>query len=399
MNKLSIDNVDLKGKRVLVRVDFNVPLDENQNITDDIRIVSALPTIKKIINEGGKAILMSHLGRPKGERKPEFSLKPAALKLGELLDKEVRFAPDCIGDEVKAIVSGLKEGGVLLLENLRFHNAETKNDPDFSKQLAELGDIYINDAFGSAHRAHASTEGVTKYIKTCASGYLMQKELDYLGKAIANPERPFTAILGGAKISGKIDVIENLLPKVDTLIIGGGMAYTFIKAMDYEIGKSLLEADRVEMAKAILDKAETTAIKFLIPTDVVVADEFSNDSPKQTVDIDMIPSDKMGMDIGQKTTAIFVEEILNSKTIIWNGPMGVFEFDNFATGTNAVANALVEATEKGAITIIGGGDSAAAIKKAGLAEKVSHVSTGGGASLEFLEGKELPGVVALTDVK
>jgi len=399
MNKLSIDNVDLKGKRVLVRVDFNVPLDEKLNITDDIRIVAALPTIKKIINDGGKAILMSHLGRPKGEKKPEFSLKPAALRLSELLDKDVRFAPDCIGDEVKAIVGALKNGDVLLLENLRFHNAETKNDPEFSKQLAELGDVYINDAFGSAHRAHASTEGVTKFIKTCASGYLMQKELDYLGKAIADPVRPFTAILGGAKISGKIDVIENLLPKVDTLIIGGGMAYTFIKAMDYEIGKSLLEEDRIAMAKSILEKAENTAIKFLLPTDVVVAKEFNNDSPKQTVDIDMIPSDKMGMDIGVKSTSLFVEEILNSKTIIWNGPMGVFEFDNFAAGTNAIAEALVKATEKGAVTIIGGGDSAAAIKKAGLAEKVSHVSTGGGASLEFLEGKVLPGVVALNDAK
>lgn len=399
MNKLSIDNVDLKGKRVLVRVDFNVPLDEKLNITDDIRIVAALPTIKKIINDGGKAILMSHLGRPKGEKKAEFSLKPAALRLSELLDKDVRFAPDCIGEEVKAIVGALKNGDVLLLENLRFHNAETKNDPEFSKQLAELGDVYINDAFGSAHRAHASTEGVTKFITTCASGYLMQKELDYLGKAIADPVRPFTAILGGAKISGKIDVIENLLPKVDTLIIGGGMAYTFFKAMDYEIGKSLLEEDRIEMAKAILEKAENTAIKFLLPTDVVVANEFSNDSQKQTVDIDMIPSDKMGMDIGSKSTSLFVEEILNSKTIIWNGPMGVFEFDNFAAGTNAVAEALVKATEKGAVTIIGGGDSAAAIKKAGLAEKVSHVSTGGGASLEFLEGKVLPGVVALNDAK
>lgn len=399
MNKLSIEDLELKGKKVLVRVDFNVPLDENLKITDDIRIVSALPTIKKIIDEGGKAILMSHLGRPKGEKKTEFSLKPAALRLSELLDKDVRFAPDCVGDEVKAIVSGLKNGDVLLLENLRFHNAETKNDPEFSKQLAELGDIYVNDAFGSAHRAHASTEGVTKYIDICASGYLMQKELEFLGKAIANPERPFTAILGGAKISGKIDVIENLLPKVDTLIIGGGMAYTFIKAMDYDIGKSLLEEDRINMAKNILEKAENSAVKFLLPTDVVIADEFSNDSPKQTVDIDMIPSDKMGMDIGKKTTGIFVEEILNSKTIIWNGPMGVFEFDNFAAGTNAVAKALVEATEKGAVTIIGGGDSAAAIKKAGLADKVSHVSTGGGASLEFLEGKQLPGVIALTDAK
>ncbi len=397
MNKLSIDKVDLKGKRVLVRVDFNVPLDENQNITDDIRIKSALPTIEKIINDGGKVILMSHLGRPKGEVKPEFSLKPAADRLSELLGKEVEFASDCIGDEVEKLADSLKKGEVLLLENLRFHKEETDNDPEFAKELAKLGDVYINDAFGSAHRAHASTEGVTKYFDICAAGYLMQKELDYLDGAIANPKRPFTAILGGAKISGKIDVIDSLMDKVDTLIIGGGMAYTFIKAMGYEIGSSLLEEEKLDLAIEMLKSFESETVKVLLPVDVIIASEFSNDSPTEAVDIDMIPADKMGLDIGPKTRAIFAEEIINSKTVVWNGPMGVFEFDNFAHGTDAVANALVKATENGAITIIGGGDSAAAIKKAGLEDKVSHVSTGGGASLEFLEGKTLPGVAALTD--
>ncbi|NOX65895.1 MAG: phosphoglycerate kinase [Chlorobi bacterium] len=397
MNKLSIDKVDLKGKRVLVRVDFNVPLDENQNITDDIRIKSALPTIEKIITDGGKVILMSHLGRPKGEVKPEFSLKPAADRLSELLGKEVKFASDCIGDEVEKLADSLKEGEVLLLENLRFHKEETDNDPEFAKELAKLGDVYVNDAFGSAHRAHASTEGVTKYFDICAAGYLMQKELDYLDGAIANPKRPFTAILGGAKISGKIDVIDSLMDKVDTLIIGGGMAYTFIKAMGYEIGSSLLEEEKLDLATEMLKSFESETVKVLLPVDVIIASEFSNDSPAEAVDIDMIPADKMGLDIGPKTRAIFAEEIINSKTVVWNGPMGVFEFDNFAHGTDAVANALVKATENGAITIIGGGDSAAAIKKAGLEDKVSHVSTGGGASLEFLEGKTLPGVAALTD--
>lgn len=399
MKKLTVDQVDLKGKRVLVRVDFNVPLDENLNITDDIRITSSLPTIKKIINEGGKAILMSHLGRPKGAPNPKYSLKPAAKRLSELLGKEVLMAPDCVGPEVKAMVDSMKDGDVLLLENLRFHAEEEKNNPDFAKQLSELGDVYVNDAFGSAHRAHASTEGVTKYISTSVSGYLMQKELEYLGKAITEPERPYCAILGGAKISGKIDVIENLFNKVDTLIIGGGMAYTFYKAMGYEIGTSLLEEDKIELAKQLLEKAKTSEVNFVLPVDVVVAPEFSNDSPSEVVTIQTIPADKMGLDIGPKTIELFRNEVLKSKTIIWNGPMGVFEFDNFAKGTNAIAEALVEATAKGATTVIGGGDSAAAIKKAGLDDKVSHVSTGGGASLEFLEGKTLPGVAALNDAK
>ncbi len=397
MRKMSIDKVNLKGKRVLVRVDFNVPLDENLKITDDIRITSALPTIKKIIEEGGRCILMSHLGRPKGGPNPKYSLKPVAVRLGELLDMDVKFAPDCIGDQVKAIVNSMQDGQVLLLENLRFHPEEEKNTPEFAQQLAELGDVYINDAFGSAHRAHASTEGVTKFIKVCAAGYLMQKELDYLGDAIANPVRPFTAILGGSKISGKIDVIDNLLPKVDNLLIGGGMAYTFYKAMGYEIGSSLLEAEKIDIAKQMLEKFKTSNAKVLLPKDNVVAAEFKNESPSTVVDADKISSDEMGLDIGPKTIEEFKKIILSSKTIIWNGPMGVFEFDNFAKGTDEIAGALADATTNGAITIIGGGDSAAAIKKAGLDDKVSHVSTGGGASLEFLEGKVLPGVEALND--
>ncbi|NCS89444.1 MAG: phosphoglycerate kinase [Ignavibacteria bacterium CG2_30_36_16] len=397
MSKLSIDKLELKNQRVLVRVDFNVPLDENLQITDDIRITSALPTIKKIINDGGKAILMSHLGRPKGEVNAKYSLLPAAKRLSELLKKEIKLAPDCIGAEVESLVKEMNPGDVILLENLRFHKEEEKNIPDFAQQLARLGDIYVNDAFGSAHRAHASTEGITKFIKVCAAGYLMQKELDYLGSAISNPARPYTAILGGAKISGKIDVIMNLFDKVDTLIIGGGMAFTFFKAQGKEIGKSLLEDEKLSLAKEVLQKAEKSKIKFLLPVDVIVAEEFKNDSPASVVEVDNIPSDKMGLDIGPETIKLFCEEIAKAKTIVWNGPMGVFEMDNFAKGTFAVADALAKATSKGTVTIIGGGDSAAAISKAGLEDKVSHVSTGGGASLEFLEGKVLPGVAALTE--
>ena len=398
MKKLSIDQVELTGKRVLVRVDFNVPLDENLNITDDIRISESLPTIKKIISENGKAILISHLGRPKGGPNPKYSLKPTAKRLSELLGKEVKLAPDCIGKETKAMVDSMQNGDVLVLENVRFHPEEEKNDPEFAKQLAELGDVFINDAFGSAHRAHASTEGVTKFIKICAAGYLMQKELDYLGSAIANPKRPYTAILGGSKISGKIDVINNLLDKVDTLIVGGGMAFTFYKAEGKEIGTSLLEAEKIDLAKEVLENVKKSGVKFLLPVDVVAASEFKNDSPSVVVNVDSIPADKMGLDIGPETVKLFSAEIAKSKTIVWNGPMGVFEMDNFAKGTNAVAQALADATAKGAITVIGGGDSAAAITKAGLKDKVSHVSPGGGASLEFLEGKVLPGVVALNDV-
>ncbi|MCK9425315.1 MAG: phosphoglycerate kinase [Ignavibacteriaceae bacterium] len=397
MKKRTIDHIELKDKRVLVRVDFNVPLDENLNVTDDKRIVESLPTIKKIIAEGGKAILMSHLGRPKGKVNPKYSLAPAAKKLSELLGKEVTLASDCIGEAVKSQVNELKSGDVLLLENLRFHEEEEKNDPAFAKQLAELGDIYVNDAFGSAHRAHASTEGVTKFLAVSVAGYLMEKELNYLGKAVGNPERPYCAILGGAKISGKIDVINNLLDKVDTLIIGGGMAYTFYKAQGWEIGTSLLEAEKVELAKELLEKVKTKKLQFLLPVDVVVAAEFKNDSPQEVVKVNEMPSDKMGLDIGPESIKLFSEAIRNSKTIVWNGPMGVFEFDNFANGTNTIAEVLAEVTAKGAITVIGGGDSAAAIAKAGLETKVSHVSTGGGASLEFLEGKVLPGVEALND--
>ncbi len=398
MNKLSIDKVDLKNKKVLVRVDFNVPLDENLKITDDIRIVSSLATINKIIAEGGKVILMSHLGRPKGKANPKFSLKPVAIRLGELLKKDVKFAPDCIGEEVEKMVDALYPTDVILLENLRFHEEEEKNDPGFAEKLASLGDVYINDAFGSAHRAHASTEGVTKFIKISAAGYLMQKELDYLGTAVSNPKRPYCAIIGGAKISGKIDVINNLLDKVDTMIIGGGMAFTFFKAQGKEIGKSLLEAEKVDLAKELLEKVKKSDVKFLLPTDVVVADEFKNESPAETVKIDNIPSEKMGLDIGPETIKLFISEIDKSKMVVWNGPMGVFEMDNFAKGTFAIANELAIVTADGAVTIIGGGDSSAAISKAGLEDKVSHVSTGGGASLEFLEGKILPGVAALNDV-
>jgi len=399
MNKLTINDIDLKNKKVLVRVDFNVPLDDNLNITDDIRITSSLPTIKKIISDGGMAILMSHLGRPKGKPNPKYSLKPVALRLSQLLGKEVKLAPDCIGDQVKTMVAAMKPGDVILLENLRFHEEEEKNNPEFAKQLAELGDVYVNDAFGSAHRAHASTEGLTKFMSVSVAGYLMQKELDYLGSAIENPKRPYLAILGGAKISGKIDVIMNLFSKVDSMIIGGGMAYTFYKAEGKEIGTSLLEPEKIDVAKQVLEKAKTSKMKLIFPVDVVVAKEFNNDSPSEVVSINKMPSDKMGLDIGPESIKLFREEILKSKTIVWNGPMGVFEMDNFAKGTYAVAQALVEATGKGAITVIGGGDSAAAIAKAGLADKVSHVSTGGGASLEFLEGKILPGVAALTDKK
>ena len=398
MKKLTVDNVELKDKKVLLRVDFNVPLDENQNITDDTRIKASLPTINKIINDGGKAILMSHLGRPKGEKDLKFSLKPAADRLEVLLGKEVMFVDDCIGDSVKKNVDAMKQGDILLLENVRFHKGETKNEEEFAKELASLGDVYINDAFGSAHRAHASTEGVTKFIDTCAAGYLMEKELDYLGSALVNPERPYCAILGGAKISGKIDVINNLLDKVDTLIVGGGMAFTFLKAQGKEIGKSLLEEEKLNLAKDILQKVENSDSNFLLPVDVIVAEEFKNDSVFETVSVDNIPVGKMGLDIGPETIKLFDKELLISKTIVWNGPMGVFEMENFAKGTFSIAKTLAQATENGAVTVIGGGDSAAAISKAGLVSKVSHVSTGGGASLEFLEGKTLPGVAALDDV-
>ena len=399
MNKMTVNDIDVRGKRVLVRVDFNVPLDDKQNITDDTRIVESLPTIRKILSAGGRAILMSHLGRPKGKPKPEFSLKPVAARLEQLLGKKVAFAADCIGAPAETAAAAMKDGECLLLENLRYHNEEEANDPGFAKSLAKLGDLYVNDAFGSAHRAHASTEGVTKFLPVSVAGLLMQKELAYLGAAGEKPVRPFTAILGGAKISGKIDVIQNLMAKVDTLIIGGGMTFTFFKAQGLEIGKSLLEADKVDLARQILEEVKKKSVKLLLPVDCVVASEFKNDAEKKIVAKDKIPADWHALDIGPATVELFSGEIRESKTVVWNGPMGVFEFPNFAVGTNAIGGALVEATKRGTTTIVGGGDSAAALAQAGLTKSVTHVSTGGGASLEFLEGKVLPGVAALTDKK
>jgi phosphoglycerate kinase len=397
MEKLTIDDLKLKDKKVLVRVDFNVPLDEKKEVADDKRIVESLPTIRKILQDGGRAILMSHLGRPKGKKVPEMSLAPVAKRLEKLLGKPVKFANDCIGPEVEKAVAELKSGECLLLENLRFYPEEEKNDPEFAKKLARLGEIYINDAFGTAHRAHASTEGVTKYFKQCAAGYLMQKELKYLGMALTNPQRPFVAILGGAKISGKIDVIENLMDKVDALLIGGGMAFTFNKALGKEIGKSLLEPDKVDLAKDILRKAEDKKLNLRLPEDFVVAPEAKEEASSKVVDIDNIPQDWQGLDIGPKTLEQFSKELDKAKTVVWNGPMGVFEVKKFAQGTFRIAEELANITGKGATTIVGGGDSAAAVAKASLEKKLSHISTGGGASLEFLEGKTLPGVAALTD--
>lgn len=400
MSKLTIDQLNLKNKRVLMRVDFNVPLDDNLNVRNDNRIVEALPSIKKIITSGGKAILMSHLGRPKGKAVDSMRMTPVAKRLSELLGQPVLTTSDCVGDEVAAKVNSMKPGEVLLLENLRFHKAEEENDPEFSKKLAALGDVYINDAFGTAHRAHASTEGVTKYIKECASGYLMEKELKYLGLAVENPKRPFVAILGGAKISGKIDVIQNMFNKVDTLLIGGGMSYTFVKAMGKNIGNSLLEADKVDLAKELLETAKAKGVELLLPLDNVIATEVAEGAQTKTVAAGEIPDGWSGVDIGPETVKLYKTKILAAQTVVWNGPMGVFEIDAFAKGTNAIAETLADATsKKGVVSIIGGGDSAAAIAKAKLQDKVSHVSTGGGASLEFLGGLILPGVAALTDVK
>ena len=396
-DKLFIEDLNVTGKKVLLRVDFNVPLDENQNITNDKRIVASLPTINYLSDQGARVILMSHLGRPKGEKKPEFSLKPVADDLKRRLGEKALFIDDCIGGKVEAAVAGLQDGEILLLENLRFYKGETKNDPDFAQKLAYLADMYVNDAFGTAHRAHASTEGVTQYFDQCAAGYLIKKELDFLGKALENPEHPFIAILGGAKISGKIDVITNLIGKVDILIIGGGMAYTFYKAQGLEIGKSLLEEDKISVADQILKDAEIKGTKLLLPVDCVCGVEFSNDTESKTVAKDAMPADMQGLDIGPESIKLFAEELASAKAIIWNGPMGVFEFDNFAIGTNKIAEVIAECTDRGAKTIIGGGDSASAIAKAGLSSRMSHISTGGGASLEFLEGKTLPGIEALTD--
>lgn len=391
--KKTIEDIDVNGKKVLVRVDFNVPLDANGEITDETRILAAMPTIKYLLDNGAKVILMSHLGRPKGEVKPEYSLKPVAKRLGELLDADVKFAADCVGDQTKNLVDSMDNGQVVLLENLRFHKEETKNDAEFAKQLADLADIYVNDAFGSAHRAHASTEGVTKYLPAVA-GYLIGKELDVMGKALEDPERPFIAILGGAKVSDKIGVIENLLNKVDCLIIGGGMANTFVKTEGYEMGKSLVDDEHLPLAGDLMSEAKRKGVEILLPVDFVIAKEVKGGVDTQTVPADGIPADAMALDIGPETQKIFADKIKNAKTVIWNGPMGVAEIPEFAEGTKAVAQALADSD---AITIIGGGDSAAAVKKLGYADKMTHISTGGGASLEFLEGKELPGVAALND--
>lgn len=395
LNKKSIDDINVKGKRVLVRCDFNVPLQDGK-ITDEVRLVEALPTIKKLINDGGKVILCSHLGKPKGEPKPELSLKPVAVRLSELLGKEVVFAKDdnVVGENAKTAVAAMKDGDVVLLENTRYRAEETKNGEAFSKELASLCDIFVNDAFGTAHRAHCSNVGVTQFVDTCVVGYLMQKEIEFLGNAVNNPKRPFVAILGGSKVSSKISVIENLLDKVDTLIIGGGMAYTFMKAQGEEVGKSLLEEDYIDYAKRMMEKAEQKGVKLLIPIDTVVAQEFSNDVPFKTVGRGEIEPDWEGLDIGEKTRELYAEAIKDAKTVVWNGPMGVFELPNFAHGTIAVAKAL---SEIDATTIIGGGDSAAAVNILGFGDKMTHISTGGGASLEFLEGKELPGVAAADD--
>ena len=401
LNKKSVDDINVKGKKVLVRCDFNVPLDADLNITDENRLVAALPTIKKLIADGGQIILCSHLGKPKGEPKPELSLAPVAKRLAELLGQEVKFAADAnvVGDNAKAAVAAMKDGDVVLLENTRYRAEETKNGEAFSEELASLADVFVNDAFGTAHRAHCSNVGVTEFIRKkggdCAVGYLMQKEIDFLGNAVNNPERPFVAILGGAKVSSKISVIENLLDKVDTLIIGGGMDYTFMAAHGEEVGKSLLEEDYKDYALKMEKKAEEKGVKLLIPIDTTVADDFSNDANIKIVGRGEIPADMEGLDIGPKTAELFANAVAGAKTVVWNGPMGCFEMPNFAKGTIAVAEAMAKL--EGATTIIGGGDSAAACNQLGFGDKMTHISTGGGASLEFLEGKDLPGVVAADD--
>lgn len=398
LNKKSVDDINVKGKKVLVRCDFNVPLDADLNITDENRLVAALPTIKKLIADGGKVILCSHLGKPKGEPKPELSLAPVAKRMTELLGQEVKFAADAnvVGDNAKAAVAAMNDGDVVLLENTRYRAEETKNGEAFSKELASLADVFVNDAFGTAHRAHCSNVGVTEFVDgDCVVGYLMQKEIDFLGNAVNNPERPFVAILGGAKVSSKISVIENLLEKVDTLIIGGGMAYTFMAAHGEEVGKSLLEEDYKDYALKMEKKAEEKGVKLLIPIDTVVADDFSNDANFKTVGRGEIPADMEGLDIGPESSKLFADAVAGAKTVVWNGPMGCFEMPNFAKGTIAVAEAMAKLD--GATTIIGGGDSAAACNQLGFGDKMTHISTGGGASLEFLEGKELPGVVAADD--
>jgi phosphoglycerate kinase len=394
MNKLTIDDISLQGKRVLVRVDFNVPLNERGNITEESRISAALPTIQKIVKDGGRAILVSHLGRPDGKIVESMRLVPVAKRLSELLGEPVKMAPDCIGPAVEKMAAELKDGEILMLENLRFYNGETDNDPEFAKKLASYGDVFINDAFGTAHRAHASTEGITHYFKQNAAGYLLQKEIQYLSTVLEEPHRPFVAIIGGAKISGKIDVMANLLNKVNTLLIGGGMMYTFLKAKGLEIGDSLLEPDKVSVAEKTMKKAGT---KLVLPVDCIIADNVSETAKTQVVSVEKIPIGWKGVDIGPETIRLYYGYIIKAQTIIWNGPMGIFEIAPFAKGTNEIAHAIADATKSGAVSVVGGGDTDAAVTKAGYDSDVTHISTGGGASLEMLEGKVLPGVAALTD--
>ena len=396
LNKKMIDDLNCKGKRVLVRCDFNVPLDKECNITDENRITAALPTIKKIINDGGRLILCSHMGKPKGEVKPELSLLPVAKRLSQLLNKEVVFANDdnVVGEKAKGAVANMKDGDIVLLENTRFRKEETKNEESFSKELATLADVFVNDAFGTSHRSHCSTVGVTGYITETAVGYLMEKEIAYMGNAINSPKRPLVAILGGAKVEDKLPVINNLLDKVDTLIIGGGMAYTFLKAKGYEVGASLLDTNSIDFAREMMNKAKEKNVSLLLPVDIVIAKEFKSDTEFKTVSAEAMPSGWQGLDIGEETSKIFSDALKSAKTVIWNGPMGVFEFKNFANGTIEVAKTLASID---AITIIGGGDSAAAVNNLGFGDKMSHISTGGGASLKLLEGAELPGVTAVSD--
>jgi phosphoglycerate kinase len=393
-NKLSIEDIDVKGKRVFCRVDFNVPINDRGEISDDTRIRAALPTIQYLLKQGARLVLASHLGRPKGKPDPAYSLAPVAAHLSKLLEKQVEMAPDSIGDEVQLLTGQLGNGAVLLLENVRFHPGETANDPEFAAKLAELAELYVNDAFGTAHRAHASTEGVARLLQPAVSGYLMEKELKYLGSALADPKRPFVAILGGAKVSDKITVIENLLNKVDAILIGGGMAYTFLKAQGYEIGTSLVEEDRLALAKELLVAAAAKGVEFMLPVDHLVSSRFSADSAAEVCSTEKFPGDKMGLDIGPESIKQYAQKVAAAKTVVWNGPMGVFEFDAFAKGTFAIAETLAVTD---CLSIIGGGDSVAAVNKSKLQDKMTHISTGGGASLEFLEGKTLPGVVALTD--
>ena len=395
INKKTLKDMDVENKKVLVRVDYNVPINEKGEITDDIRIRSSIPTIEYLLGKNAAIILMSHLGRPKGEPKKEFTLEPVAKKLSELLNKDVIFSDDdkVVSETVKKQANALKSGQIMLLQNTRYRKEEEKNGEEFAKDLASLAEVYINDAFGTSHRAHASNVGVSKFLPS-ALGFLVEKEVSIMGKALDNPERPFVAILGGAKVSDKIGVIENLIKKVDAIIIGGGMAFTFLKAKGYEVGKSLLEEDKVELAKELIKKAKANGVELVLPIDIVVAKEFKNDTEFKTVAADSIPADMMGLDIGEETISLFSDVIKEAKTIIWNGPMGVFEMDNFNKGTYAIANAMVHS---GAITIVGGGDSASAVEKAGLADKITHVSTGGGASLELLEGKVLPGIDAISE--